>query len=316
MDITAPKRNARCPTSVYVRIRRPETLCRAVVNPKELTMTVIKFGIAFEMLGRNNGYHQDNGYMAFSFECDSRAEASIVEKIMKAKFSDFTVYGSLEYIEVAGVARLLGHSYDSESYEGYVAVCRALFVHMVETAKMVFPEKYLGRYGVEYSASDGCTTPRSGQFIKTAKAIEYGFRTPATSWTALSEDSLEATLDLADREVAPLRSDPVPWEEVVPWLQGAELDGATHVTKAITKAYEAARSVKQFMVHRWKTRDMSLEDTKLFYEAVANEDAANETHQRATRFVQACDRTSRHLRAAWIPTFRTATARAADKLTR
>jgi Origin of replication binding protein len=96
--------------------------------------------------------------------------------------------------------------------------------------------------------------------------------------------------DLDMLKAAPKKSDPVPWEEVSYWLQeGVDCDDDTLMSKGLRKAYSAARSLKQFMVHRWKTRDLNMEETRLFYEAVTNEEEAYEAYHRAARFVQACD---------------------------
>lgn len=102
-------------------------------------------------------------------------------------------------------------------------------------------------------------------------------------------------------KAAPKRSDPIPWEEVAYWLQeGVECDDDTPMTKGVRKAYSAARSVKQFMEHRWKTRDLNMEDTRLFYEEVTNEEEAYEAYHRATRFVQACDHSLETNRATFV----------------
>lgn len=135
------------PSSFYVRILVPSAFRRALENPKQLTLRILKFGIAEVISSRDSGYVYDNGYMAFSFQCDRRIDAIIVENIIKAEYSDITVLNSLEYVDAVDLAKRLDYEYDETSYDSYVALARKLFVHMVETIKVVFPTKYSGHGG-------------------------------------------------------------------------------------------------------------------------------------------------------------------------
>lgn len=183
-----------------MRLCVPDEIAREVDSPMQLTKEIVKFGIAYELESRDSGYmyaKHDNGYMAFTFECDSRAEASVVEKIMKIKFSKITVLNSWEYVDTAGLAEILGHTYVPGTYEDYVAVGRKLFMHMVETAKLVFPSKYLGKYGTEYAPTSSNVSAKftgRGKTISSSLAIDYGYKTPAIIWTPLSVENCEPVI--------------------------------------------------------------------------------------------------------------------------
>jgi hypothetical protein len=183
------------PASFYVRLRVPNDIAYETDSPTQLTTEILKFGIAYEVDLRDNGYvysQVDNGYMAFSFQCETRAEASAVERIIRAQFEDVAVLNSFEYLDVSGVAARLGHKYDTNTYENYVTVGRALFVHMVETAKLVFPGKYRGQFGVKYQVRrTGACRKLTGSWetIGGSLATEYMYRTPSVTWTPEHEDS-------------------------------------------------------------------------------------------------------------------------------
>lgn len=204
-DLEVPKarnRTRNTPTSFYVRILAPPQYAIVLNNPKQLTRKIVKFGMTDGVSSRDCGYQYDNGYMAFTFECESRSEASIVERIMKAEYADLTVLDSLEYVDAYGLAERLGHKYDESSYDSYVLLARKLFVHMVETAKLVFPTKYLAKYGLIHKLKEGTKTlTGAGETISLDMAIQFGFRTPTTTWSQLSHDVHEEGVAPVERQV-------------------------------------------------------------------------------------------------------------------
>lgn len=191
------------PTSLYVRIMAPSHGLVRTAHPKQLTIDIIKFGIAYCLMTRDCGYSTDNGYMAFSFECATRNEARIVENIMRNAFADLTVLSSFEYLDVRGLATRLGHEHVDASYDNYVSLARKLFVYMVETTKIVFPGKYLGRYGMVHKFGE-----LDGERITASGAIEFGFRTPSICWTPISAETPETMpeqLPKANAEIATIK---------------------------------------------------------------------------------------------------------------
>lgn len=159
-------------TNLYVRIRVPDDYVMETENPKPLTMQNMKFGIAYSMSNRHNQYvdKPDNGFMAFSFPCDSREDAVTVETILRRRFKSITVYNSHEYIDCAGYAFMQGTTYDMQgatngSYESYLKLAQGLFAFMVQIARNMCHDKYSDTYGQVYSISGGvapssypCTT--------------------------------------------------------------------------------------------------------------------------------------------------------------
>ena len=190
-DVVSQSRRRNKPTSLYVRLRVPQNRVKDVKNPK-LTLGVLKLGIAYNADARDMGYmsHKDNGYMAFGFECDLRSESSLVEKLMRHNFANFTVYGSWEYMDARKLAEYFSIDYNVDSYEDYYNVGRRLFVHMVEAVKLLFPNKYLGSYGVFYELTHDTTKKRmtgDGVVICGDNVSEYGFRSPTTTWAPAHE---------------------------------------------------------------------------------------------------------------------------------
>lgn len=200
-------RLSNAPASFYVRILAPRQFVKALTNPKQLTMKIIKFGMTDNVPSRDYNYLNDNGFMAFTFECDKRSEASIVERIMKTEYADLTVLDSLEYVDAVGLAQLLGQEYDESSYESYVLLARKLFVHMVETVQLVFPAKYLGKYGLVHKVKGGATAlTGAGETIDQALAVEYGFMTPTTTWSPLSHEAQEVSISPVSEKVSRLEA--------------------------------------------------------------------------------------------------------------
>ena len=181
----------------YVRIRLPSDYVKPVTNIKQLTLNIIKFGVAYSVYDRHRGYMRDpdNGYMAFSFTCCSRQEADIVESFIKYEFASLTVLNSREYLDARRLAEALGVPYTT-GYAEYVSVARALFVRMVERVKLNFPEKYANIYGTIYSIEetvlcagviDTSTLTFPGTIITRDLAAEFGFRNPTTRWIPIAD---------------------------------------------------------------------------------------------------------------------------------
>lgn len=133
-------------TWMYVRVRLPDGLVREnLSNTKQLTLSVIKFGIAYSLQERNSEYLRDpdNGFMLFSFQCHTRTEAEIVERILRHDFRDIKMFGSREYLDAARLAELLNvDPFIPESYEHYIKVSQQLYAYMVRTIKHIWPSKY------------------------------------------------------------------------------------------------------------------------------------------------------------------------------
>ena len=182
-------------TLFYVRIQLPSSYIVSATNIKQLTLNIIKLGIAYSINDRNRGYMKDpdNGYMAFTFACCSRQEAIIVENIMKYEYEALTILGSSEYLDAHRLAVSLGVEYTAGTYGDYIKVARALFVHMVETVKLLFPDKYRNLYGTMYSITEKLNTCVGyqkytsslnfpGRIITQEFAADFGFRNPSTQW--------------------------------------------------------------------------------------------------------------------------------------
>lgn len=133
-------------TFLYVRMCLPRDLQRTdITSRKQLTLSILKFGIAYSLRERNNQYHKepDNAYMAFSFQCHNRGDAEVVENYMKNKLRDITVLGSREYVDAAQLAGLLDmNEYSCESYADYRQLAEKLFVDMVRFVKQTWAAEY------------------------------------------------------------------------------------------------------------------------------------------------------------------------------
>jgi hypothetical protein len=183
-------------TTIYVRVRVPHDHIITVVNPKQMTLRITKFGIAYSLHNRNESYMRDpdNGYMAFGFQCRSRQEAELVEGFAKYEYKDLTVLNSREYLDTERLADRLGVDFDEDSYESYMAVARTLFVRMIERLKLNFPGVYDDVYGTMYSivataqTGDETAVKRSypAETITRELAAKFGFRTPKTTWVVPS----------------------------------------------------------------------------------------------------------------------------------
>lgn len=283
------------PTSLYVRLCVPDDLVEEVNSPKPLTTRIAKFGISWDVDERDINYvyghgcnGHDNGYMAFSFECHSREEAIIVERIMKVEFKDLTVYDSYEYVDAAGAAARLGIEYEP-TYEGYLAIGRQLFIHMIETLKMVFPGKYLGRYGNVHDLRRTGSKKMTGtcHAITSDIAIEYGFRTPSTSWAALTSDNLEP---VPDKQSAVSWRD-VPFDKIPVF---AKMEDSEEMYRAVPHESDA-REIAGKVLHDYATKMWKIPAEKIdevFHEEHVKAPDALSSYFRTIRFVAAITKTS------------------------
>jgi hypothetical protein len=83
-------------THLYVRIRLPaEYIIDGLVNPKQLTLSLIKFGITYDLNDRSVTYQKDpdNGFMVYAYTLCERQQAEAVEYMIKAEFSALAVVG-------------------------------------------------------------------------------------------------------------------------------------------------------------------------------------------------------------------------------
>jgi hypothetical protein len=298
------------PASLYVRLRVPGDIAYETDSATRLTMDILKFGITYEVDNRDTGYvqsHRDSGYMAFSFECDTRAEASAVERIVRAQFEDVAVFNSFEYLDVAGVAARLGLEYVANTYEDYVAVGRKLFVHMVETAKLVFPGKYLGQYGVEYdAAAKGSSRKLTGasKAISESLAMEYGFRTPSVTWTALSSEHREPVVTASAQPARAPKPPRHAWRELpfddVPVFATMERGEAMYAAVAANMERASDTDKAGKVLHDYAMRKYQIDPKKIderFYDSqVRSADAPNHFH-RAKCFALAMKKTPDEIRA-------------------
>jgi hypothetical protein len=270
--------------SFYIRIRVPEDALATTTHPKQLTMDHLKFGIANCLFSRDYGYMDDNGYMAFSFECTSRSEASIVEMIMRNKFADLTVMNSFEYIDVRGLSERLGHLYVPESYENYVALARKLFVHMVETAKLIFPNKYLARYGFVH-----CQGSIHGEIISAKMAAVFGFKTPSVTWTPVDLEAESPKPVAVPQKMRPVTSIKTMRKAKVIDFSGVrqlaldpegEADAATMQQYGVASAHDVA-AIRLFYATRMWMVDPIKVDERFYLEYASGN---NETYRKAKRF--------------------------------
>ena len=158
---------------IYIRVRLPRAYVRPIPpNPKQLTLGCQKFGIAGSVNDRNAGYMRtpDNGFMLYTFACNTRREAVIVEGILKHKFADLTLFGSREYVDAARLAASFGSEGsggstsvgvgdggedDAAAYASYVAVAGKLFALAVHWVKTISPDAYPATYyGKYYSIAE------------------------------------------------------------------------------------------------------------------------------------------------------------------
>jgi hypothetical protein len=289
------------PASFYVRLRVPHKLLQDTNSPVQLTTDRLKFGIAYDVNNRDCGYvstDPDNGYMAFSFECKTRAEASAVERIIRAQFEDVAVLNSFEYLDVAGVATFLGHKYEAGTYEDYVTVGRKLFVHMVEIAKLVFPGKYLGQYGIEYQTTTNVSSRKltgSSKSISDTMAMEYGFRTPSIAWTNVSEEHNEPLSSKLPPQLveAPNKHawKDIPFEDVPVFvkMEGGE-DMYQQVAcnmKRASEAEKAGKALHDYAIKMWRIPPANIDES--FYENHVKADDASSSFFKAWRFVAATE---------------------------
>lgn len=148
-------------TYMYVRIRLPDDYIRDIAITKQLSMSIIKFGIAYVIHDRHSTYPEDNGFMVFSYTLNSRKEAKIIEDVLKLEFETITAYDSREYIDTSRLSDMLGFAgFSEDSYESYVELSRRLFAHMVRLIKALWP-RYSDSHGFMYSIKE--SIPRSVQ---------------------------------------------------------------------------------------------------------------------------------------------------------
>jgi hypothetical protein len=274
--------------SFYVRIRVPCDTLATTSHPKQLTMDNVKFGIANCLTSRDYGYMDDNGYMAFSFECTSRYEASIVEMIMRNEFADLTVMNSFEYLDVRGLAERLGHEYVHGSYENYVELARKLFVHMVETAKLIFPNKYLGKYGFVH-----CKGRIRGEIISPKMAADFGFKTPSVTWTPVDLEAESPKPVAAPAHVPPKRRPVTALKtmrkvKIIDFSEVRQLaldpegeaDAATMQQYGVVSAHDVA-AIRLFYATRMWMVDPTKVDERFYLEYASGH---NETYRKAKRF--------------------------------
>ena len=141
-------------TTFYIRARLPNKYINTnATNIKQLTMLILKFGIAFCMNTRNKQYinDPDNGYFIFSFPCKTRAEAAIVESILRSDFSNFTVLNSYEYVDTTKLAEFFDMPYSSDSYDDYMKLGQRLYIYVLQKIKAIWPEKYAHDFGFVYN---------------------------------------------------------------------------------------------------------------------------------------------------------------------
>lgn len=153
-------------TYMYVRMRLPQCLLRQnLTNPKQLTLNVLKFGVAFSLQDRNNEYMRDpdNGFMYYSFLCQDRTLAELVESHLKYDFKDLTVLSSREYVDAPRLAsRLQMTEYSPDSYDHYTALAERLFVYMVRCVKRNWPSKYQTHFGYKCGLVENCVERTDG----------------------------------------------------------------------------------------------------------------------------------------------------------
>jgi hypothetical protein len=143
-------------THLYVRIRLPAEYLKSVQNRKALTLSILKFGITYNLNERHKQYNRDeadNGYMIFSFAVNSRSEAEIIENILKVDFGHITVDGSREYVDTGKLAEILKVEYDATSYESYVILAEHLFRYMVKIITLLWGDRYEAK-GYVYGLSE------------------------------------------------------------------------------------------------------------------------------------------------------------------
>jgi hypothetical protein len=130
-------------TFIYIRIRLPEEYLSKISKEKDLSLNVIKPGIAYYLRQRNNGYNEeasDNGYFFYSFPMNSRQEAELIEKIYKLNFKETTVFGSTEYFDTVKLAKLLKFDeFVPNCYKNYLELAKRLFDYIVSLVKFNFP---------------------------------------------------------------------------------------------------------------------------------------------------------------------------------
>jgi hypothetical protein len=139
-------RNYRKQTSVYVRVRCTDHQVEETSNPKALTNSIIKFGITHCLEIRDKMYNypkSDNGYMLFSFDYNSRAEAECIENILKIDYGKITVLGSREYLDAKKLSEAIQFKeYSENDYQSYTKLAEQLFNKIVNITKYLWGDKY------------------------------------------------------------------------------------------------------------------------------------------------------------------------------
>lgn len=128
-------------TTLYIRMRKPEEFLAATDFAKQLTTSILKFGLTYHPHGRDVQYNHDidNGYFVFTFLCASRRQADIIERILIHDLADAAVLGSREYVDVETLATILGCEYKPDSYSSYASVAQKLYVYALQRIHMLWP---------------------------------------------------------------------------------------------------------------------------------------------------------------------------------
>lgn len=139
--------------AVYVRIALPEEFrdANAVCEKGALSLNndIMKFGVSKDEKDRERGYFGDNGHYLYSFECREHHHADLPERILVNDLRGVVVNGRKEYVHTAGVAAMMGLTYDG-SYASYIKIAMTLFVAFVQRVKALWPSIYQGEYGLLY----------------------------------------------------------------------------------------------------------------------------------------------------------------------
>jgi hypothetical protein len=190
-------------TYMYVRIRLPDEYIRDIETTKQLSMSVIKFGIAYVIQDRHNTYPEDNGFMAFSYTMNSRKEAKIIEDVLKLEFETITAYNSREYVDTTRLSEMLGFvGFSEDSYESYVELSRRLFARMVRLIKALWP-RYSDTHGFMYSIKE--SIPRSVQTtISVSGSLDRPSEVEVSFPRTIISPNMAKEMDLID-DVAKLR---------------------------------------------------------------------------------------------------------------
>ena len=138
------------PTSIYLRLLKPpEYSTPELAHEKKLAMNNMKPGITFDVRERDRRYGNDNGFMAYSFPLDTRAEAQLIEDYIKNVFGKIMLFGQ-EYIDTERLASMWNTPFSIDSYDSYIKLGEKLFVFIVQHIRDVWPQKYQDVYGYSY----------------------------------------------------------------------------------------------------------------------------------------------------------------------